>query len=90
MTFTAIFKKNYYFRIIIKNLTKCNILNTLAFKHYGKFADHNLEKFCPRSLALASRGSVLKKSVPGLGLERCVLDSTFGWQHYIGYNRPGK
>ena len=29
----------YYFRIIMKNLTKCNFLNTLAvaFKKYGEF-----------------------------------------------------
>ena len=55
--------KNYYFRIIIKNLTKCNILNTFAFKNYGKFANHVLEScilglwLWPRPfLCLASEG----------------------------------
>ena len=66
--------KNYYFWIIIKNLTKCNILSTFAFKNNGKFADHILEKLCPRPwpwpqpfLSLASRVSVLKRSVLGIG-----------------------
>ena len=43
--FLCIHDHFYYFWIIIKNLTKCNILNsinTLAFKKYGKFANHNL------------------------------------------------
>ena len=69
----SIFKK-LLFRIIIKNLTKCNILSTFAFKHYGKFADYNSEKIFSQSLAstltilsLASRGSVLEKAVLGLG-----------------------
>ena len=46
--------KSYYFQLIIKNLTKCNILSTFALKNHGKFTGHNLEKLCPRSLALAS------------------------------------
>ena len=33
---------------------KCNILSTFALKNYRKFTDHNLEKLCRRSLALAS------------------------------------
>ena len=39
------------------------ILNTFAFKNFGKFANHNLEKFCPWFLALAPTISVtgLKK-----------------------------
>ena len=53
------------------NLTKSNILNTFEFKIYGKFANHNLEKMCPRPLPflpLATRESVLEKSVLRLGL----------------------
>ena len=46
----VIILKSYYFRIIIKNLTKGNILSTFALKHYGKFTNHNLEKLCPRFL----------------------------------------
>ena len=65
-----------YFRIILKNLTKSNILNTLVLKKYEKFANNNLEDGpWPRGfLSLAWRRFVLKKSV--LGLDRCVLDST--------------
>ena len=59
MAFIIIFK-NYYFRIIIKNFKKCNILNIFAFKNYGKFADNNLEKLCPRSL---------NSTIPVFGLE---------------------
>ena len=33
--------KNYYFQIIIKNLTQCNTLNIFAFSKYGKLANHN-------------------------------------------------
>ena len=62
----AIVLKHYYFRIIIKNLTKCNILSTFALKNYVKFTDHNLGKLCPQSFT--SRGSVLEKLVLGLGL----------------------
>ena len=64
MAVVIIFKK-YYFRIIIKNLTKCNILSTFAFKNYGKFTQYNLEKLCP--WFLASKERVLEKSVLGLG-----------------------
>ena len=74
MAFIIILTNNF-FRIIIKNLTKCNILSTFAFKNYGKSTNHKLEKLCPRSwplpqlfLSLASRGSVLEKSVLGLRL----------------------
>ena len=44
-----------YFLIIIKNLTKCNILKTFALKNDRKFADRNLGKLCRLSLALASK-----------------------------------
>ena len=64
MAFIIIFKK-YYFRIIIKIFTKCNILSTFAHKNYGKFAYHNLEKLCSRPLVLAS-------TIPVIGLERSV------------------
>ena len=87
----VIILKNYYFRIIIKNLTKCNILSTLALKNFGKFTYHNLGKLCPRSLAstifvLGLERAVLEKSVLSLGLgffwvlglERWVLDSSSG------------
>ena len=60
MAFVIILKK-YYFKIIIKNNEMLH-LSTFAFKKYGKFA-HNLEKLCPRSLALAL-------TIPDLGLER--------------------
>ena len=55
MAFIIIFK-SYYFQIAIKNLTKCNILNTISFKNFDKFVNHNSEKmylvlgidhFCP-------------------------------------------
>ena len=62
--------KNYYFRIIIKNLTKCNILSTFALKNYGKFTDYNLEKLCPRSSALSN---------PVLGLERVCPRKVLGF-----------
>ena len=52
MAFMIILKK-YNFRIIIKNLTKCNTLYTFAVKNYGKSTNHNLEKMCLRSLTLA-------------------------------------
>ena len=85
---TFIIFRNYCCRIITKNLTKCNILKTFALKNNGKFADHNLEKLWPRSLALAyraprpflslaSRGSVLEKSVLGLGLG--FFSSSWPW-----------
>ena len=56
--------KNYYCRIIIKNLMKCNILNTFAFKSYGKFANHNIEKLYLWSLAMA-----MASTIPVLGLK---------------------
>ena len=43
---SVISSKNCYFQIIIKNLTKCNIFSTFAFKNYRKFTNHNLEKLC--------------------------------------------
>ena len=61
-------KKTTIFQIIIKNLMKCNILSTFAFKNYRKFVDHNLEKLCPQSLAL---------TITFLGLER-VCPRKFG------------
>ena len=39
--------RNYYFRIILINLTKCNILKTFELKNNGKYTYHNLEKLCP-------------------------------------------
>ena len=57
----------------MKNLTKCDILNTFALKNNENLPIIIFEKLCPWFLALASRGSVLEKSV--LGLEGCVLDS---------------
>ena len=67
-------------------------LKTSALKNNGKFADHNLEKLCRRSLASDSSIPVLglervcpRKVGPwpriffrvlGLGLEGCVLNST--------------
>ena len=71
MAFIIIFK-NFYFRIIIKNLTKYNILNTFTFKNYEKFAYHNLEKLCLWSLALASTISVF-------GLERVCPRKVGPW-----------
>ena len=35
-----------------KNLTKCNILNTLAFTKYGKLAKHSLKNLFPWSIVL--------------------------------------
>ena len=36
--------RNHYFRIITKNLTKYNILQTFAPNNNRKFADYNLKK----------------------------------------------
>ena len=73
MSFVIILK-NYYFGIIIKNLTKCNILSTFELKNYGKITDHDLEKLCPRSLAT---------TIPVLGLER-VCPRKFGpWPRIV-------
>ena len=62
--------RNYYFRITIKNLTKCNILNTFVLKNNGKFADHNLEKLCPWYLA---------STIPVLGVERVCPRKVGPW-----------
>ena len=62
--------KKYYFRIIIKNLTKCNILSTFAQKNYGKFTGYNLEKLCPQSLA---------STTPVLSLERVCPQKVGPW-----------
>ena len=67
---SLLFKKNYYFRIFIKNLTKCNVFSTFAPKSYGKFIEHNIEKLCP--LPLASAVSVL-------GLERVCPRKVGPW-----------
>ena len=91
---SLLLKKTIIFRIIIKNLTKCNTLSTFELKTYGKFTDHNLEKLCPRSLAstipiLGLKRVCLRKVGPWpwlriflspwpFGLERCVLDSISG------------
>ena len=58
MTFIVL--KNYYFRSIIKNSTKFNILKTYALKNRGKFVGHNLEKLCLWCLA---------STIPVLGLK---------------------
>ena len=50
--------------IIIKNLTICSILNTLAFTIYGKFANHSFDKLWPWSLALAVSALSLKRVCP--------------------------
>ena len=47
----VIILKNYYFRIIIWNLTKWIIFSTFALNNNGKFTQHKLENLCPRSLA---------------------------------------
>ena len=84
--------KNWYFRLIIKNLTKCNILKTFALKNYGNFADHNLEKYVFLVVGLDHsclwpREGLFSKSLSlasdffrilGLGFVGCVLDSTSG------------
>ena len=57
-------------RIIIKNLSKCNILNTFALKNNRRFAEHNFKKLCPLSLAL---------TIPVLGLERACARKVGPW-----------
>ena len=71
MAFITILKK-YYFRTIIKNLTKCIILSTFALRNYGKFVNHVLEKLYPRFLALAS-------TVPVFGIERICSRKVGPW-----------
>ena len=65
----VIILKKHYFRII-KNLTKCNILGAFTLKNYWKFADYNLEKFCPRSLA---------STIPVLGLKKVCPQKAGPW-----------
>ena len=64
-----IFFFNYYFQII-KTLMKCNILNTFAFKNYGKFDERYLEKLYHWSLA---------STIPVLGLERVCPRKVGPW-----------
>ena len=64
MTITIIFKTTVFES---SSKTTKYVLNTFAFKIYGRFANHNLEKLCPWPLAA---------TIPVLGLERCVLDPT--------------
>ena len=85
---TFIIFRNCYFRIVIKNVTKCNIFKIFALKNNGKFANQNFKKLCSRSSAttisvLDVEKAVLKKSVfRVLGLKSCVLNSTSG----LNYN----
>ena len=78
----------------MKNLTKCKILKTFSLKSNEKFADHNLEKLCPWSLASSIPVFDLERVCPRkvvpcswsrifrvLGLVGCVLDSTSGDHH---------
>ena len=69
---TLITFRNYCFQIIIKNLAKCNILKTFALKNNGKLVNHNLEKLCSWSLALAS-------TIPVLGLKRICPRKVGPW-----------
>ena len=69
---TFIIFRNYYFRISLKNLTKCNILKTFAFKNNEKFADHDLQKICFWSLDSAS-------TIPVLGLKRVCAWKVGPW-----------
>ena len=77
---------------------KCNILSTHTFKNYGNFTDHNLEKFCPRSLAstipalfLASRRSVLEKLVLGFDLGSSFFSALgFGLKRCVLNSTCGK
>ena len=86
----SLFLETYYFQIIIKNLTKSNILKAFAPNNKGKFADHDLEKLCSRSLASTIPVLDLEKVCPwtvcpclcldffrvlGLGLKGWVLES---------------
>ena len=80
MAFIIIFR-NYYFRIYYhQKLNELQYLKTLLRLKIMENLPTRIKKNSilgpwPRPfLFLASRGSVLEKSV--LGLERCVLDST--------------
>ena len=68
--------RRYYFKysshFFYKPISSKICLSTFSFKTYGIFAKHNSENLCPWSwprpfLPLASIGSVLEKSVLGLG-----------------------
>ena len=71
--------KTYYLRIIIKNLTKCNIFSTFALRNYGKITDQILEKLCSRPLA---------SSIPLLGLERVCPRKVAPWPWFQGFFSP--
>ena len=73
MTFAIILTK-CYFRIVIKNLTKCNILSTFALKKCGKSTNHYLEKLCSRSLA---------STISVLDLERVCLRKVGPWPRIL-------
>ena len=66
--------KSYYFRIIIKHLTKCNIFCTFAFKNYEKFTDHTLKKLCFRFLA---------STFPVVGFERVCPKKVGPWPRIL-------
>ena len=74
---TLIIFRIYYFRIIIKNLTKCKILKNFALKNNGKFADIDSEKFCSLGFALAS-------TIPALGFES-VCPQKVGLGRSLGF-----
>ena len=77
--------RNYYFRISIKNLTKCNSLKTFAFKNNEKFVDHNLEKFCFWSLVLAPTipvlGLVVAESIVNIFCPCAIMSAVSGCWH---------
>ena len=65
--------RNYNFQNYIKNLViQCIILNTCKLENNEKFANHNLEKLCPWSLALAS-------TIPVFGLEKVYPRKVGPW-----------
>ena len=94
----CIYNYFYYFLIIIKNLTKCYILNTLAFKNMESLPTIILKNcvFGPWSwhrplMPMASKWSVLEKSVLGLGLRfflcRCPWRGTLYSRIHLCYLR---
>ena len=73
----VIILNNYYFRIIITNLTKCNVSSTFALQNYEKFTDYNSEKLRLRFLALVS-------TILVFGLKRvCPQKSVLGLEFFF-------
>ena len=60
--------RNYNFRIVTKNLTKCNILKIFAFKNDGKLVNRRKIVFIETFKKLCSRFLALVSSIPVLGL----------------------